>query len=160
MDEVYLLSTPMVVRSLDVNKDPFRPQENNEELLDPKILYLSAIGALMYLANTTRPNIAFSKNALKSVSPSNDIAHYHRELDAYAEATDIQTYSLDKYVSHEKGIPPRYFDAETFRTRYATLLWKHGTQKNEIGAVNDDKSSDKPVRPQFECESSDMIIIP
>ncbi|PHU24932.1 hypothetical protein BC332_03264 [Capsicum chinense] len=77
---------------------------------------------------------------------------------------DLRVSQLDsdnaEYVSHEKGIPPRYFDAETFRTRYAALLWKHGTQKNEIGAVNDDKSSDKPVRPQFGCESSDMIIIP
>ncbi|PHT88088.1 hypothetical protein T459_10194 [Capsicum annuum] len=51
----------MVVRSLDVNKDPFRPQEKNEELLHPKIPYLSA---LMYLANTTRLDISFSVNLL------------------------------------------------------------------------------------------------
>ena len=46
-----------------LNKDPFRPQEKNEELLDYKVPYLSAIDALMYLANTTRP-IAFSVNLL------------------------------------------------------------------------------------------------
>ena len=51
-------------RLLDVNKDPFRPQKNNEELLGPEIPYLSAIGALMYLANTTRPDIAFLVNLL------------------------------------------------------------------------------------------------
>ncbi|KAF3643500.1 hypothetical protein FXO37_21973 [Capsicum annuum] len=66
MDGAHPLSTPMVVRSLDVNKDPFRPQEKNEELLGPEIPYLSAIGALMYLANTTRPDIAFSVNLLES----------------------------------------------------------------------------------------------
>jgi len=33
MDEVHPLSTPMIVRSLDVNKDPIRPQKKNEEIL-------------------------------------------------------------------------------------------------------------------------------
>ncbi|KAL6314459.1 hypothetical protein AAG906_025944 [Vitis piasezkii] len=54
----------MVVRSLEVNKDPFRPKEENEELFGPEVPYLSAIGALMYLANCTRPDIAFSINLL------------------------------------------------------------------------------------------------
>ncbi|KAL0290454.1 UNVERIFIED_CONTAM: hypothetical protein Sangu_2573000 [Sesamum angustifolium] len=47
------LSTPMVVRLLDVNKDPFCPPAHNDEILGPKVPYLSAIGALMYLANNT-----------------------------------------------------------------------------------------------------------
>ena len=55
----------MVVRSLEVTKDPFRPKEENEELLGPEVPYLSAIGALMYLANYTRPDIAFSVNFLE-----------------------------------------------------------------------------------------------
>ena len=54
----------MVVRSLEVTKDLFRPKEENEELLGPKVSYLSAISALMYLANYTRPNIVFSVNLL------------------------------------------------------------------------------------------------
>ena len=41
----------MIVRSLDVKNDPFRPQEDNEETLGLEIPYLSAIVALMYLAN-------------------------------------------------------------------------------------------------------------
>ena len=64
MDEAYLLSTPMVVQSLDVEKYQFRPKEDGEAILGPKVPYLSAIGALMYLANCTRPNIAFSINLL------------------------------------------------------------------------------------------------
>ena len=58
MDKSHLLRSPMVVRSLEVTKDPFRPKEENEELLGPEVPYLSAIGALMYLANYTRPDIA------------------------------------------------------------------------------------------------------
>ena len=53
MDKSHPLSSPMVVRSLEVTKDLFRPKEENEELLGPKVPYLSAIGALMYLANYT-----------------------------------------------------------------------------------------------------------
>ena len=34
----------MVVRSLDVPKDIFRPREDNEKILDPEIPYLGTIG--------------------------------------------------------------------------------------------------------------------
>jgi hypothetical protein len=54
----------MVVRSLDMKKDQFRPRDDGEELLGPEVPYLSAIGALMYLANSTRPDIAFAANLL------------------------------------------------------------------------------------------------
>jgi Reverse transcriptase (RNA-dependent DNA polymerase) len=59
MDKVHPLSTPKVVRSLDVKKDPYRPRENNEKTFGPKVPYLSAIGALIYLANNTRLDIIF-----------------------------------------------------------------------------------------------------
>ncbi|CAH9125250.1 unnamed protein product, partial [Cuscuta epithymum] len=64
MDKAHPLNSPMVVRSLNVHDDPFRPCEDDEEILGPEIPYLSAIGALMYLANNTRPDIAFSVNLL------------------------------------------------------------------------------------------------
>ena len=54
----------MVVRTLDVKKDSFRPCEKGEELLGHEVPYLSVIGALMYLANCTHPNIVFSVNLL------------------------------------------------------------------------------------------------
>ena len=64
MDKSYPSKTPMVVRSLDVEKDQFRPMDNGEEILGPEVPYLSAVGALMYLANCTRPDIAFAVNLL------------------------------------------------------------------------------------------------
>ena len=59
MDEAHPLSSLMVILSLDVKNDSFRSCENDEELLGPEIPYLSAIGALMYLANYARLDIVF-----------------------------------------------------------------------------------------------------
>ena len=64
MDKAHPLTSPTVVRSLDVKKDPFRPPEESEELLDPEIPYLSAISALTYLVNCTQSDIAFAVNLL------------------------------------------------------------------------------------------------
>ena len=55
MDKAHPLSSPMVVCSLDMKKDPFRHCEKSEELLGPKVSYLSVICALIYFANCTRP---------------------------------------------------------------------------------------------------------
>ncbi|RVW19132.1 Copia protein [Vitis vinifera] len=77
MDKAHPLSSPMVVRSLDVKKDPFRPCEKDEELLGPEVPYLSAIGALMYLANCTRPDIAFSVNLLARYSSAPTRRHWN-----------------------------------------------------------------------------------
>ena len=63
----------MVVCSLKVNKDLFHPKEDNEELFGPKVPYLNAINALMYLANCIRPNIAFSVNLLARYSPTSNL---------------------------------------------------------------------------------------
>ena len=59
MDKTHPFSSPMVVRSLDVKNDPFRPCEKWEELLGLEVSYLSVIDALMYLANCTIPYIVF-----------------------------------------------------------------------------------------------------
>ncbi|KAL5562762.1 hypothetical protein UlMin_032509 [Ulmus minor] len=86
MDKANPLSTPMVVRTLNVEKDPFRPCEDNEDIVGPKVPYLSAIGTLMYLANCTRPDIAFAVNLLARFSSSptrrhwNGIKHIFRYL--------------------------------------------------------------------------------
>ncbi|XP_049352656.1 secreted RxLR effector protein 161-like [Solanum verrucosum] len=64
----------MVVISLDINKDPFRPQEKDEELLGAKTPYLSAIGALMYLANNIRPD--FCSKFIDEIQPCPTRRHW------------------------------------------------------------------------------------
>ena len=110
MDKTHPLSSPMVVRSLDVKKDPFRPCEKGEELLGPEVPYLSAIGALMYLANCTRPDITFSVNLLARYSSApirrhwNGIKHILRYLSG---TTDMGLFYSNK--SKEKLL--EYADA-------------------------------------------------
>jgi hypothetical protein len=60
----YPSKTHMVVRSLDLEKDPFRPSDDKEKILGPEFPYFSVVGALMYLANNTQPDIAFAVNLL------------------------------------------------------------------------------------------------
>jgi hypothetical protein len=68
--------TPMVVRSLEIEKDPFRPRDEGEEILGPQFPWLSATGALMYLANSTRPDIAFAVNLLARHSAAPTKCHW------------------------------------------------------------------------------------
>jgi len=49
--------------------------DDGEKMLGPEIPYLNVIGALMYLANCTRPNIAFAVNLLARHSA--DPTHRH-----------------------------------------------------------------------------------
>ena len=76
MDKSYPSKTPMVVRSLDVEKDQFRPRDDGEEILGSEVPYLSAVGALMYLANCTRPDIAFAVNLLARHSAAPTKRHW------------------------------------------------------------------------------------
>ena len=76
MDKAYPLSTPIVVRSLDIKTDPFRPKEDDEMVLGPEVPHLSAIGALLYLAQCTRPDIAFSVNLLARYNSAPTILHW------------------------------------------------------------------------------------
>ncbi|KAG7584504.1 Reverse transcriptase RNA-dependent DNA polymerase [Arabidopsis suecica] len=77
MDKAHPLSTPMVNRSLNVD---------NDEILGPEVPYMSVIGGLMYLANCTRPDIAFATNLLARYNSSpthrhwNGIKHIFRYL--------------------------------------------------------------------------------
>ena len=77
MDKSHPLSSPMVVKSLKVTKDPFRPKEENEELLGSEVPYHSAIGALMYLVNYTQSDIAFLVNLLARYSSAPPKRHWN-----------------------------------------------------------------------------------
>ena len=77
MDKAHHLSSPMVVRSLDVKNDSFCPCKKDEELLDLEVPYLSVIGVLIYLANSIHPNIAFSINLLARYNSAPTRRHWN-----------------------------------------------------------------------------------
>ena len=101
MDKSCSLSTPMVVRSLEVDKDPFRPKEDTEDFLGPKVPYLSTIGTLLYLSNCTRPDITFAINLLERFNASltrrywNDIKHIFRYLKGSQDLGLLYTRNQD-----------------------------------------------------------------
>jgi hypothetical protein len=78
MDKAYPSKTTMVVRSLEIKTGPFRPPDEGEETLGPQVPYLSVIGALMYLTNSTRPDIAFAMNLLARHSAAPTKRHWTR----------------------------------------------------------------------------------
>jgi hypothetical protein len=77
MDKVYTSKTPMVIRALEKDSDPFWPCQEGEEVLGSEYPYLSAIGALMYLANNTRPDISFAVNLLARFSAAPTMHHWN-----------------------------------------------------------------------------------
>jgi hypothetical protein len=77
MYKAYPSKTPMVVRALEKDIDPFQPRQEGEEVLGSEYPYLSAIGALMYLANNTRPDIAFTVNLLIRYSVAPTMRHWN-----------------------------------------------------------------------------------
>ena len=101
LDKSHPLSTPMVNRSLEVDKDPFRLKKDIEDILRSEVPYLSAIGALLYLANCTRPGIAFVVNLLArfNLSPTrrhwNDIKHIFRYLQGSQDLGLLYTRNQD-----------------------------------------------------------------
>jgi hypothetical protein len=76
MSKAHPVKTPMVVRSLEEDKDPFRPRSDDEKPLGPEVPYLRDIGALMYLTNWTRPDIAFTVNLLARHSANPTRRHW------------------------------------------------------------------------------------
>ena len=121
MDEVHPLSTPKVVRSLDVNNDPFRPQEKDEEILGSEVPYVSAIGALMYLANTTRPDITFAVNLLARYSSAptrrhwNGIKHILRYLKG---TTDMGLFYSNNFSPNLVGYADARYLSDSYKARY------------------------------------------
>lgn len=62
MEQATALAAPMMGRS-QTNDDPYRPADPGEEELESKP-YLAAVGALIYLATHTQPDISFATSVL------------------------------------------------------------------------------------------------
>ncbi|XP_031263264.1 secreted RxLR effector protein 161-like [Pistacia vera] len=95
----------MVVWSLDPKNDPFHPKEDDKKILGPKIPYLNAIGALLYLAQYKKPDIAFVVNLLVRFSSTptsrhwNEIKHVFRYLSG---TKDLELFYPKKSVNDPK----------------------------------------------------------
>jgi hypothetical protein len=100
MDKAHPIKTPMVVRSLEKEKDIFRPREEGEEILGLQYPYLSLIGALMYLANSTRPDIAFAVNLLARYNSAPTKRHWTggKQILRYLNGTRDLGYSFRKLM--------------------------------------------------------------
>jgi hypothetical protein len=62
---------------LEKDTDSFKLKQEGEEVLGAEYPYLSAIGALIYLANNTRPDIAFVVNYLARHSAAPTMRHWN-----------------------------------------------------------------------------------
>ncbi|XP_049358684.1 secreted RxLR effector protein 161-like [Solanum verrucosum] len=120
----------MVVRSLDIHKDPFRPQENDEKFLGDETPYLSAIGALMYLANNTRPDICFAVSLLPRFSSSPTKRHWNgvKHILSYLQGTiDIGLFYSNKSKSEMIGYADAGYLSDPHKARSQTgYLFTYG----------------------------------
>jgi hypothetical protein len=117
MDKVYSARTPMVIRALEKDKDPFRPREEGEEVLGQEYSYLSVIGVLMYLINNTRPDIAFVMNCIARHSTNHTIHHWNdiNNILRYLVGTiDLRLYFQKNQDSKLIG----YADADPIMSRH------------------------------------------
>ena len=92
------VTTPLLQRQLDFDqpiKDPYRPAATDEALVGSDIPYLSAIGCLIFLANTTRPDIAFATHLLARFSQAPTKRHWdgvHRIMKYLINSQDLGLY--------------------------------------------------------------------
>jgi hypothetical protein len=94
LDKAYPSKTHMVVRDLEKEIDQFRPCQEEEEVLGSEYRYFSAIGALMYLANNTRPDIAFVVNLLARFSAAPTMKHWNGVKDVLQYLLGTPTLGL------------------------------------------------------------------
>ena len=103
MGEANSISAPMIGRS-KTGDDPYRPCEEEEEEVD-KPRYLAAVGALIYLATHTRPDITFATSVLASHSRKPTHRHWaaikHLKVESASNISDMLTKALPAYKHRE-----------------------------------------------------------
>jgi hypothetical protein len=94
MDKTYPSKTHMVVRALEKYTDPFWLRQEREEVLGSEYPYLSVIGALIYLINDTRLDIAFAVNLLVRYSVTPIMRHWNGVKDVLRYLQDTPDLDL------------------------------------------------------------------
>jgi hypothetical protein len=77
VDKGYPSKTPMVMRAIEKETNPFHPCQEEEEAMGSEYPYLSIVGALIYPTNNTRPDIAFAVNLLARYSATPTMRHWN-----------------------------------------------------------------------------------
>ncbi|XP_070663600.1 secreted RxLR effector protein 161-like [Malus domestica] len=122
----------MVVRSLDIKKYPFRPKEGDEMVIGPEVPYLSAVGALLYLAQCTKPDIVFSVNLLARYNSAPTIRHWNGVKDVlrYLRRTTDMGFFYSKNSTNDQvfvGYADADFLSDPHKARSQTgYLFKNG----------------------------------
>jgi hypothetical protein len=86
--------TPMMVRSLKPESDVFGPRRDRESILGDKYPYKEAIGALLYLANCSRPDISFAVSVLARYSSEPTQRHWTGVKQLLRYLADTTSYGL------------------------------------------------------------------
>ena len=91
--------TPMVVRSLTPESDVFGPRMKDEDKLGDGYPYREIIGALLYLANGSRPDISFAVSVLARYTSEPTIRHWRgiKQIFRYLAGT------IDLSLTYIKG---------------------------------------------------------
>ena len=99
LDKTTSLSTPMVNRSLDIDKNPFRPCEDSEEILGPRVPYMSVVVNFSILQIFSRSDIAFATNLLARYSSAS--TRRHRNGIKYILLSCVEVYEKIVEVTRE-----------------------------------------------------------
>jgi hypothetical protein len=142
------LSAPMMGRS-KTNEDPYAPLEEEEEEFPNRTRYLAAVGALLYLATYTRPDIAFATSVLARHNQRPGVRHWNgiRHLLRYLRGTeDLGLYYSRGGVPEITGYADAGFksDKETGRSQTgyiflknnAPISWKSQKQTTTATSTN------------------------
>ena len=120
MHKSHSLSTPMIMRSLDINDDSVWSQKKDEEFLGDKTLYLGAIRALVHLTNNIWPDICFAVNLLPRFCFSPIKGHWNgvEHMIEYPRKTIVMSLF---YSEESKTKLIGYADAEYLYDPHKTL---------------------------------------
>ncbi|KAM1977052.1 hypothetical protein ACFX16_013894 [Malus domestica] len=93
----------MVVQTLDAKRDPFSPKEDEEEILEPEVPHLSAIGALLYLTQCIRADISFSVNLLARYNNAPKCRHWNGVKDIFRYLKDAG-YLFNPHIARSQQV--------------------------------------------------------
>ncbi|CAL8084456.1 unnamed protein product [Prunus armeniaca] len=113
MHKAHPLSTPMVARSLDTKKDPYRPKGDDEMLLGPEVPYLSAIAR--YNSALTSRHWTGIKHILRYLRGTTDMGLFYSSEST--NAPSIVGYADARYLSD-----PHHGSSQTWVCVY---MWRN-----------------------------------